>query len=175
MRLETTPLPRRPSPHANGEAADEAKRIACYSRKEGRANKIMSTDTGNGACWICLEEGADGSGQPLRRDCSCRADNGFVHLSCLVDYAKNKSRTRIPGADKAWEVCPMCKQRYQNELALDLANEEIQFVMDVSIYSEAETMERDFHSIHALAKRSGAIRSLQQAASPSGQVRIEGK
>ena len=60
-------------------------------------------------------------GQPVRRDCACRGtDAGFVHLSCLTDYAKNKS---IQARDmnefrKLWHTCPSCHQEYQNELAV---------------------------------------------------------
>jgi len=44
-------------------------------------------------CWICHDEGTDELGEPLRRDCSCRGlDSGFVHLSCLVEYAKQKTK-----------------------------------------------------------------------------------
>ena len=73
-------------------------------------NDIIAAD-----CWICLESDANEDGELPRRDCSCRGDAGFAHLSCLVTYARTK------GAD-AFEDCPTCKQSYQNELALDLAN-----------------------------------------------------
>eukprot|EP00581_Thalassiosira_minuscula_P036830 CAMPEP_0184446440 /NCGR_PEP_ID=MMETSP0740-20130409/2924_1 /TAXON_ID=385413 /ORGANISM="Thalassiosira miniscula, Strain CCMP1093" /LENGTH=479 /DNA_ID=CAMNT_0026815777 /DNA_START=55 /DNA_END=1494 /DNA_ORIENTATION=- len=77
-------------------------------------------------CWICF----DGE-QPLRRDCSCRGDSaGFVHVSCLVDYAKQISRQN--GGKKkfveSWRICPSCRQPYQNELAVDLATEFVAFV-----------------------------------------------
>ena len=29
---------------------------------------------------------------PLVRDCSCRGDSGFAHLSCLKTYAEQKSK-----------------------------------------------------------------------------------
>ena len=44
------------------------------------------------SCWICLEEEADDSGEPLRRDCSCRGGSGWAHLSCIVEYSKQKSK-----------------------------------------------------------------------------------
>lgn len=82
-----------------------------------------------GACWICLEEGVDESGQPLRRDCSCRGANGFVHLPCIVKYAKTKS-TSDPRRylNEPWETCPSCKQHYQRDLALDMASAQVKFV-----------------------------------------------
>ena len=44
------------------------------------------------SCWICLEEEADDSGEPLRRDCSCRGGSGWAHVACLVEYSKEKSK-----------------------------------------------------------------------------------
>jgi hypothetical protein len=45
------------------------------------------------SCWICLDDGADHCGKPPVRDCSCRGDDaGFVHISCLVDYAGRNTR-----------------------------------------------------------------------------------
>ena len=84
-------------------------------------------------CWICYEDGASELGQPLRRDCSCRGtDAGYLHLSCLVEYAKQKSEQWNGGDEmklsEPWIKCPSCKQAYQNELALDLANELVSFV-----------------------------------------------
>ena len=48
---------------------------------------------GEALCYLCLGGGVDdGAGQRLRRDCACRgSDAGFVHLSCLTDYAATKS------------------------------------------------------------------------------------
>ena len=43
-------------------------------------------------CYICLDNGPDESGQPIRRDCSCRGtDSGFAHLSCLAKFAEQES------------------------------------------------------------------------------------
>eukprot|EP00579_Thalassiosira_antarctica_P016053 CAMPEP_0201926904 /NCGR_PEP_ID=MMETSP0903-20130614/17258_1 /ASSEMBLY_ACC=CAM_ASM_000552 /TAXON_ID=420261 /ORGANISM="Thalassiosira antarctica, Strain CCMP982" /LENGTH=157 /DNA_ID=CAMNT_0048464923 /DNA_START=202 /DNA_END=671 /DNA_ORIENTATION=+ len=85
------------------------------------------------ACLICLTEGPDESGQPLRRDCSCRGESsGFIHLSCLVKYAEQKAE-QWDGRDlsefrEPWKVCPNCCQNYQNELAVDLAAKFVTFV-----------------------------------------------
>jgi hypothetical protein len=45
---------------------------------------------------LCLDGGDDEDGQPLRRDCACRGtDAGFVHLSCLTNYAETKSKQAL--------------------------------------------------------------------------------
>jgi len=48
------------------------------------------------SCWICLYDGPDENGQIPRRDCSCRGtDSGYAHLSCLVEYAKQKTNSMV--------------------------------------------------------------------------------
>jgi len=96
-------------------------------------------------CWICLGEGPDDLGQPLRRDCSCRGEAaGFAHLSCIVEYAEQKSQQmnrgeidqkshRLNMVDlnnfrEPWEKCANCHQNHQNELAVDLATGFVTFV-----------------------------------------------
>ena len=84
-------------------------------------------------CWICHEEGTDESGEPLRRDCSCRgSDAGYAHLSCLVEYAKQKTkqwdRHSYGKLRKIWADCPCCKQPFQNEIEHELATEFLSFV-----------------------------------------------
>jgi hypothetical protein len=85
-------------------------------------------DDGEAVCYLCLDGGAD---EPLRRDCACRGtDAGFVHLSCLTNYAATKSK-QASGADefvKPWIDCPGCHQEYQNELGIDIATEFVSFV-----------------------------------------------
>eukprot|EP00579_Thalassiosira_antarctica_P003118 CAMPEP_0201905878 /NCGR_PEP_ID=MMETSP0902-20130614/56732_1 /ASSEMBLY_ACC=CAM_ASM_000551 /TAXON_ID=420261 /ORGANISM="Thalassiosira antarctica, Strain CCMP982" /LENGTH=512 /DNA_ID=CAMNT_0048440001 /DNA_START=63 /DNA_END=1601 /DNA_ORIENTATION=+ len=87
----------------------------------------------NAECWICLGGGPDESGQPLRRDCSCRGQSaGFAHISCLVDYAEQKNE-QWDGHDpnkfrEPWEFCANCHQGYQNDLAVDLASKFVTFV-----------------------------------------------
>jgi E3 ubiquitin-protein ligase DOA10 len=47
------------------------------------------------SCYICLDEGPDEEGKPLVRDCSCRGDTaGFAHLSCIIEYAKQKKKKK---------------------------------------------------------------------------------
>ena len=84
-------------------------------------------------CWICHEDGPDESGQPLRRDCSCRGGSGWAHFPCIVDYAKQKTeqwnrRDGVVKFPEPWKVCPNCTQLYQNDLDVDLRNEFVSFV-----------------------------------------------
>ena len=77
-------------------------------------------------CYLCLDVGVDKSDQSLRRDCACRGtDAGFVHLSCLTNYAETKSKQArdMNECIKPWRECPSCHQKYQNELAVDIATE----------------------------------------------------
>jgi hypothetical protein len=82
-------------------------------------------------CYLCLDGGDDEAGQPVRRDCACRGtDAGFVHLSCLAEYAATKSK-QANGMNEfvqPWRVCPGCHQVYQNELGIDIASEFVSFV-----------------------------------------------
>jgi len=85
-------------------------------------------------CYICLDNGPDEGGQPIRRDCSCRgSDCGFAHLSCLVEYAKQKTEEwdgySIGDLSEPWVICPCCLQPYQNKLAVELATEFVSFVV----------------------------------------------
>ena len=78
-------------------------------------------------CYLCLDVGAE----PLRRDCACHGtDAGFVHLSCLANYAETMC---IQAHDmrefaKPWQVCSGCHQCYQNDLAIDIATKFVPFV-----------------------------------------------
>lgn len=86
------------------------------------------------ACWICLCEDPDDQGKPIVRDCSCRGNNaGFAHLSCLVDYARMKSAEVERGEgvfaiESPWETCPCCHQKYQRQLAFDMANSLLSYI-----------------------------------------------
>ena len=86
-------------------------------------------------CWLCHEDGPDESGHPLRRDCSCRGGSGWAHFPCIVGYAKQKTeqwraRDGVVKFNEPWWKCPSCKQEYQNELAVELANEFLSFVKE---------------------------------------------
>ena len=84
-----------------------------------------STTDDAATCWLCLDDGPDESGQPLRRDCSCRGNSGFAHLRCIIDYAAQASRGMSKKKDtskfvKVWTQCPNCEQGYQHDLADEL-------------------------------------------------------
>jgi hypothetical protein len=94
-------------------------------------SSLASGDDDGAVCYLCLDGGVDESGQPLRRDCACRGtDAGFVHLACLAEYAETKSKQAhdMNQFIKPWQVCPGCHQKYQNELAIDIANKFVSFV-----------------------------------------------
>jgi hypothetical protein len=77
------------------------------------------------ACFFCLEERGDEEGNSLVRDCSCRGNSGFAHLSCLAMYAEQKCRARdgdMTSFREPWYKCTNCKQPFQNQLAVDLAS-----------------------------------------------------
>jgi len=79
------------------------------------------------SCYICLDEGPDEAGKPLVRDCSCRGDTaGFAHLSCIIEYAEQKSKqaadSDLDAFAMPWEDCNNCNQPFQNQVALDLSS-----------------------------------------------------
>jgi len=66
------------------------------------------------------------------RDCSCRGDTaGFAHLSCIVEYAEQKSEQAADsdrtGFSTPWEKCNNCHQPFQNQVALDVSSAFISF------------------------------------------------
>jgi hypothetical protein len=95
------------------------------------ASFSIPTD-GEAVCYLCLNGGVDDeTNQPLRRDCACRGtDAGFVHLSCLTNYAETKSKQSLDMDEflNLWEKCPSCHQEYQNKLAVDIATKFVSFV-----------------------------------------------
>ena len=81
-------------------------------------------------CYFCYDA-VDVAGQHVRRDCACRGtDAGFVHLSCLTDYAEIKSEQAIDmnQFENPWEMCPHCHQFYQNDLRIDIATRFVSLV-----------------------------------------------
>jgi len=82
-------------------------------------------------CYSCQEGGPDASGHMPGRSCACRgSDAGYVHLSCLANYASEKSRHEqcLEGFKKPWEYCPVCEQKHRGEFAVALATEFSAFV-----------------------------------------------
>jgi hypothetical protein len=98
---------------------------------EGGPSPSLASDSEAAVCYLCLDGGDDEAGQPMRRDCACRGtDAGFVHLSCLTNYAETKS-VQAHGMREfvtPWCTCPSCHQDYQNELAIDIATKFVSFV-----------------------------------------------
>ena len=81
------------------------------------ANELSSLasgdDDGAAVCYLCLDGGDDNADQPLRRDCACRGtDAGFVHLSCLTNYAETRSEQTNDMHEfvTPWIFCPSCHQ-----------------------------------------------------------------
>lgn len=65
----------------------------------------MSSSTA-ASCWICLDEGEDEHGRPLMRNCACRGESGWAHVSCLSGYAKTRTDGMTVGDfTKALEEC----------------------------------------------------------------------
>eukprot|EP00571_Detonula_confervacea_P002527 CAMPEP_0172319320 /NCGR_PEP_ID=MMETSP1058-20130122/37344_1 /TAXON_ID=83371 /ORGANISM="Detonula confervacea, Strain CCMP 353" /LENGTH=454 /DNA_ID=CAMNT_0013034333 /DNA_START=28 /DNA_END=1393 /DNA_ORIENTATION=+ len=79
-----------------------------------------------------LGGGDDEKGQSLVRDCSCRGESGFGHLSCIAKYAERKYQDSDQDDNQdsleTWETCPNCNQYYQHELRLDLADALLAFL-----------------------------------------------
>ena len=91
----------------------------------------VDASSGEAVCYLCLDGGLDDANQPLRRDCACRGtDAGFVHLSCLTNYAATKSKQASDTNEfrDPWIACPCCHQYYQNGLRVDIATEFVSFV-----------------------------------------------
>jgi len=121
-----------------------------------------TADDEGASCWICLEEGTDELGKPLVRNCSCRGEFGFAHLSCIIQYAEQKSRCVhdsvngfLDDFNGPWGKCPNCKQRYMNELALDLATAFLTFTESNYPGSERYHFEALSKKLEALATAGG--------------------
>ena len=124
------------SPAPTGRPA-EAKVASNASAEESDTEEKETVPTKlaapNGAtCYFCLDEGLDESGKPPVRDCSGRGDSaGFAHLSCMIEYAKQKSN-QAAGKDfdkltEPWYHCPNCKQQFKSQLSLDLTSAFVSF------------------------------------------------
>ena len=94
------------------------------------AMTLPSDIDGVPVCYFCYDA-VDVAGQHVRRDCACRGtDAGFVHLSCLTDYAEIKSEQAIDmnQFENPLEMCPHCHQFYQNDLRIDIATRFVSLV-----------------------------------------------
>jgi len=120
------------------------------------------------ACWMCFGEGPDESGQPLRRDCSCRGPSaGFVHVSCLVEYAESKSRQHDDNDSdlnefvSPWRFCPTCCQPYENELATELATRFETFAENEYPNDPLKHLEALYLKLQSLRRRRRSLRPRQ--------------
>jgi hypothetical protein len=111
-------------------------------------------------CYLCLDGGVDKFDQPLRRDCACRGtDAGFVHLSCLAEYAAAKSvqaRDDINEFRKPWKECPGCHQDYQNEIRIDIASKFVSFVRRQyprDTEKQVESLHLKLHALYSMFVR----------------------
>ncbi len=85
-----------------------------YNAAVQAAVAACAADTAGQACYICYGEGDEDEG--LVRRCSCRGDNGFVHLSCLVRAAQVAvERGGGPGW-RRWDTCGLCEQEYYGDV-----------------------------------------------------------
>lgn len=163
-----------------GEMVDLMKK--CSTNGDGTEEETRLQVPARASCWICLEEGPDETGQPLRRECVCRGDSGFVHLSCFVNYASRKSaegwKKRMKNLAGCmdmkfnysfcipWETCPNCKQNFQGRLAFDTATAHYASTRNLrdddyrSIVAKSSLCERTVH-VDAQEGRKLAISLLQ--------------
>ena len=121
---------------------------------------------GEAVCYLCLDGGVDDDdGQPLRRDCACRgSDAGFVHLSCLTNYAeiKSKQTNEIDEFIKSWHSCPSCQQEYKNELSIDIANKFVSFVRRQYPDDTQKQVEALYLKLRALGNMFGRSQPVQK-------------
>ena len=112
----------------SGSKSERDKAVKAAKNEDDVAVVTRLVDTtnisdGGPSCWICLEEGPDESGNDIMRNCACRGDSaGFVHLSCLIQYAEKKcheeyallasrgGRVVDEKFKDCWRNCPICKQ-----------------------------------------------------------------
>ena len=89
-----------------------------YEEAVAVAVEKCAADTAGQTCYICYGEGDEDEG--LVRGCSCRGENGFVHVSCLVRAAQVAvERGGGPGFDR-WYTCGLCEQPYHGVVACAL-------------------------------------------------------
>jgi hypothetical protein len=116
-------------------------------------------------CYLCLDGGLDDAGQPLRRDCACRGtDAGFVHLSCLTNYAETKSKQALYMNEfiNPWRECPGCHQYYQNELSINIATNFVSFVQSQYPKDIERQVEALYVKLGALDNMLDTLQSVQK-------------
>ena len=90
------------------------------------------------SCYICLDEGSNEAGKPLVRNCSCSGNMaGFTHISCIIEYAKQKSKhtadSDLTGFSTPWLKCNNCNQDFQNQLSLELSSAFVLFAKGLQV------------------------------------------
>ncbi len=72
-------------------------------------------------CYSCQECAPEVSGHLPGRTCACwGSDVGYVHLSCLANYALDKSwhEQCLEEFKRPWEYCHKCEQKHRGEFAV---------------------------------------------------------
>ena len=134
---------------------------------EVASSLLAFDDEGVAVCYLCLDGGLDDADQPLRRDCACRGtDAGFVHLECLTGLAASKSvqarNKDMKSFINPWEFCPSCRQKYQNELRIDIASEFVSFVRRQYPRDTQSQVESLHFKLHALMDMFDRLQPVQK-------------
>jgi len=84
-------------------------------------------------CLFCCSDEPDKDGQPVRKEvCACRGDAGYFHVSCLVEFAKTKTKAAMDRRHvilrKIWLTCPTCKQEWTGGTLADMSKKCALFV-----------------------------------------------
>ena len=134
----------------------------------------LSDDEVVAVCYLCHDDGGtDEADQPLRRDCACRGtDAGFVHLSCLAEFAsfQSKQTNDMNEFIKPWELCPGCNQYYQNDLAVDIATKFVSFVRRQYPHDTQKQVESLYVKLSALIDMIDRLQPVQKRE----QKRVQG-
>lgn len=157
---------------ANNKAVQKKVPLRNYiDEEEARAKVAALPDKDDVSCWICLDEVDDDAGQPLVRDCSCRGNAGFAHVSCLAEYAKTKSLPIFFSGEfnpdelyANWKICPNCNQEYLKELLADMATSYVQFTQDLIANEASDLPCKQWLHLEALNHK---LRSLENIFSTS--------
>jgi len=121
--------------------SDEVEQIV-FSRLSCGALCTNDTAPPASTCWICLDSGPDKDGKPLVRECSCRGSDAYVHISCKIGHAQQKTKINYESQPiieshehamkfrEPWEKCPHCEQYYDDKgtLPRELATAFVAFV-----------------------------------------------
>jgi hypothetical protein len=120
--------------HLNGsmcvlESWDATKRR--WSARLLATHKLLSVDASKLhvlTCRICWGSKVDQTTGPLLLPCACRGSSAHAHLGCLKQWAmceSNANSTTGGGSLAAFEGCPVCKQEYDGDAAIELLRENL--------------------------------------------------